>query len=173
LFVVYVEELMESCPNQNEEFKWAIMCVMLLHFDAVYELYPEHILVQKMLSCRGVTYDTVISWGLAARTWFVSYNGKHLERDAMGENDTVPVATIHEYMQNSIKVQKAQYLDIVTLTREVHSMIGEIRALRSEIVELKSELHNSFSHAEETEDTAAEETTAVSAITVTPAKVSA
>ncbi len=148
-FITYAKTLLASATDMADNFKYAVVCVLLLHLPDVLFKYPGHILNITMLDC-DVSKDVLLMWSTCIKEWFWQRNGLYMElaSDETGVGNTVPVACFKDFMDKSIAVQQANNLAMcslrdnsLTLTRSVQDLTELTGSLTSGMQTLMSHIH--------------------------------
>lgn len=115
-FALYSANLMAAAPL-DLSMKYALVCVLLLHFDAVQAACPQHDLLTRMITCSNAGVTRVKHWAQQIQAAFHAKNGSSLP-STNGEI-SVPVVEMQE------------------MSTAMRDYEGEVRELKNEISVLK------------------------------------
>ena len=120
MFKFYVADLISNVTLDNN-IKFALVCVLLLHFDSIKADFPEHILITRMVSCQKAGINRLAYWSQQIISDFQRLNGSSLP-ESKGDL-VVPItemAEITEAMRDYEKhIYELQQQVTVTLMQQL------------------------------------------------------
>lgn len=126
-FAMYAAELMASV-QLDAPIKYALVCVLLLHFDAVMAACPSHALIARMVTCRNTGIRRVKYWAAQVRADFQRRNGSSLPEEGDGVMG-VPVTEVQEM----VVAMKDYEKETVNLREELSEVKQELQHTRREL----------------------------------------